>query len=646
MTMYLYDESDEFYRCPSGALKAPGTMNLSIKLQRGKAHSPRVILYPDDGGEIETVMGFDHVTGAFDVYSAQLMIEKPGLYWYNFQVDSSYGASFTVPELAGSSFQITAYAPAETNPDWIQGGVIYHIFVDRFARGNPGEVVERRCGDDRRTKIEQELQDDGERRTSNDRRVGGERYAADYLPHPYRPGAVLRPDWGGCPYFLPDERGIVHNNDFFGGDLFGVVEKLPYLQEMGVTCIYLSPVFEAASNHKYDTGDFMKIDCGFGGDEAFELLCTEAGKLGMKVILDGVFNHVGIDSRYFNRYGRYDSEGAFQSADSPYYGWFTFRDDGSYDAWWGIELLPALNKRNKSCIDFICGADGVIAYWTKKGVAGWRLDVVDELPDEFLDPLCTAMKRENSKALIVGEVWEDASHKIAYSVRRRYFIGGQLDSVTNYPLKDAIIACIKDGDILRLADTMAALCRNYPANVLNSLMNIIGTHDTMRILTVLSGAYLPESKTEMSHFRLDKSELATAKKRLKLASVLQFTLPGVPCVYYGDEAGMEGCQDPFNRRCYPWGGEDQELLAWYRKLARIRMENDCFKDGKYDLAEAHSGIFAFTRGGGAGRALVAINLSDSDSALAAGGFNYDLLNDEAVDTLIVKAGGAAIFTVR
>jgi len=647
MTMYIFDESDEYYRCPAGALKAPGTMSLSIKLRRGAATNPRVFLYPDGGGTFETAMRFDHVTGAYDVYKADIAIETAGLYWYNFLVDSFYGSSFSVPELAGSSFQITAYAPAETNPDWIQGGVIYHIFIDRFARGNPSEVVERRSGDERRMMFTyDDKHNDDDRRCVHDRRVGGERHASDVQPHPNRPGAILRPDWGGCPYYLPDERGIVHNNDFFGGDLYGIVEKLPYLEEMGVTCIYLSPVFEAASNHKYDTGDFMKIDSGFGGDKAFELLCTEAGKRGMKVILDGVFNHVGIDSTYFNRYGRYDNEGAFQGEHSPYRDWFMFREDGSYEAWWGIDLLPALNKRNEKCREFICGRNGVIAHWTKKGVSGWRLDVVDELPDEFLDPLCTAMKRENSKALIVGEVWEDASHKIAYSVRRRYFIGGQLDSVTNYPLKDALIACVKDGDVLRLADTMAALCRNYPANVLNSLMNIIGTHDTMRILTVLSGAYLPEGKTAMSQFRLSREEMETAKRRLKLASVLQFTLPGVPCVYYGDEAGMEGGEDPFNRRCYPWGGEDKELLAWYRNLSAIRRDNNCFIDGKYELAEARAGVFAFTRGGGAGRVLIAVNLSGEDRALAAGGFNFDILNSRAVDSLIVKAGEAGIFAIR
>jgi glycosidase len=365
----------------------------------------------------------------------------------------------------------------------------------------------------------------------------------------------------------------------------------------------------------------------------------------MKVILDGVFNHVGSDSVYFNRYGRYDSVGAYQDYHSPYRDWFTFHDDGSYAAWWGIELLPAVNKLNKQYRDYICGKDGVIAHWARKGVSGWRLDVVDELPDEFLDPLCEAMRRENGGVFITGEVWEDASHKIAYSVRRRYFLGGQLHSVTNYPLKNAIIAYVKDGDILRLARTMTDLCRNYPKNVLDSLMNIVGTHDTMRILTVLSGAALPDGKQAMSHFRLSADELALAKKRLKLAAALQFTLPGVPCVYYGDEAGMEGGADPFNRVCYPWGHEDSDLLDWYKHLSRIRRGNSCFKDGEYKLIEARNGLFAFTRGSDEQRILVAVNVSDSERTLTAPGFDYDLIKNEHIDLLTVEAGKTGIFRI-
>jgi len=600
--MYNFDENDIFHRNPAGAVETPGTLTLQIKLKRGEALNPRVCLYPDGGVLRELPMDYDHALGNYDVYKSVLIFDAPGLFWYHFLIDSAHNATFTVPEYAGGSFQITAYKPEAVYPDWIRGGVIYHIFVDRFA------------GD-------------------GNLRLG--------------PGAVHRADWGGTPYFLPDERGIIKNNDFFGGNLYGIIEKLPYLEELGVTCIYLSPVFQADSNHKYDTGDFMKVDESFGGDEALEKLCKKAGKRGIKVILDGVFNHVGSDSLYFNRYGRYNSVGAYQDREhSEYKDWFTFRDDGTYETWWGIELLPAVNKNNEKYKDFLCGKDGVLAHWMKRGVAGWRLDVVDELPDILLDPLCAAMRREQNDVFITGEVWEDASNKIAYDVRRRYFLAGQLGSVTNYPLKDAIICFLIDSDVNKLASVMASLCRNYPKKVLDSLMNIIGTHDTMRILTVLSGADCPDSKSAMSHFKLNEEQLSLGKKRLRLAAALQFTLPGVPCVYYGDEAGMEGTIDPFNRLCYPWGHEDKELVSWYCRLSAIRNKYKCFTDGLYTLIEARDNFFAFTRGSEKERVLIAVNASDTDKTINSSDFCFDILQDKKIDdakTLKIKASEVGIF---
>jgi glycosidase len=216
----------------------------------------------------------------------------------------------------------------------------------------------------------------------------------------------------------------------------------------------------------------------------------------------------------------------------------------------------------------------------------------------------------------------------------------------NYPLRDAIIGCVRDGNTELLADTVARQCRNYPENVLHSLMNGLGTHDTERILTALSGAGKPAEKRAMESFRLEGGQMETAKKRLRLASLLQFTLPGVPCVFYGDEAGMEGWTDPFNRRCYPWGGEDAEMIAWYAALSKLRSDRECFKNGKYRLAQAHAGVFAFVRGQGNGRVLIAANCSDSDRTLNSYGFNYDLLKNEYSDSLTVKAGKPAIFAIN
>jgi len=598
---YIFDESDVHFRHPNKAIEAPGTLTLRIRLRRGAGLNPKIHLYPDGGEVTEVSMVYDHVIGAYDVYVASIDFPSAGLYWYHFLISTPHNDVVTIPEHPGGGFQVTVYSAPEGESEWLKGGIIYHIFVDRFR--NSGELL-------------------------------------------LKPGAIWRTDWGGLPHFLPDENGIVRNNDFFGGDLYGVLEKLPYLEELGVNCIYLSPVFESASNHKYDTGDFLKIDPSFGGDDALAELCAKASTRGIKVILDGVFNHVGSDSRYFNKNGTYDSLGAFQSEQSPYRSWFSFREDGSYESWWGIDLLPSVNEMDESYKEFICGEDGVLRHWMRKGVSGWRLDVVDELPDAFLDPLCNTIKSENPHSYIVGEVWEDASHKIAYGVRRRYLLGGQLDSVTNYPLKNAIISCVKEQNVEQLASTIASLCRNYPKPALNSLMNILGTHDTMRILTILGGSDFPDNKISMSNYQLSKEERKLGKKRLKLASLLQYTLPGIPCLYYGDEAGMEGGSDPFNRRCYPWGNEDHDLIEWFKLLARIRSEHSCFIEGKYELVQAHAGIYAFIRSTGASRVLIAVNISGDDRVVSVGEFNYNLLKEEFADDLTVKAGEPGIFSVK
>ena len=598
-SMHFFDQYDNFFRSPGGAIEIPGSLRLRIKIKRGEAVAAWVICREDGGASQKMHMHFAGVVGEYDIYECELTFITPDLYWYSFKVET-HSITITIP-MHGDGFQVTAHAP-QISPHWIQGGVIYHIFVDRFNKSDDVYI---------------------------------------------KPGNIYRADWDSTPYYLPDENGIVPNNDFFGGNLQGITDKLPYLKDLGVTCIYLSPVFEAASNHKYDTGDFRHIDPAFGGDAAFDKLCDTAKQHGMQIILDGVFNHVGVDSLYFNKYNNYDSVGAFQSKDSHYYSWFNFQDwPHKYDAWWGVKILPSINEKNPAYQNYICGEGGVISHWTRKGVAGWRLDVVDELPDTFLDPLCQSIKRENPSAYIVGEVWEDASNKVAYGTRRRYFQGGQLDSVTNYPLKDAIVAFVKDGDAPRLATIMDNLHQNYPAHVFHSLMNIIGTHDTVRILTVLGGDNFPNTKLEWEHFKLTDEQVALAKRRLKLAAALQFTLPGVPCVYYCDEAGMEGGADPFCRKCYPWYNEDKMLVSWYSILGGLRKRQPALKNGDYELVRASGGVFAFTRGQGDTKILVAVNVSAHDIMCHEPDFNFNLFTNEYCAKLIVAAGEAAVFAIK
>ena len=510
-----------------------------------------------DGRAPEGHAGGGNTSGGYTVYTAHFTPREKGLYWYWFELpeegivisrDPATGQAAVTRDLR--CWQITVCEPAYAAPDWIYGGVFYHIFVDRFAAS--GEPV-------------------------------------------YMDGKILRHDWGGMPDYQPNAEGRILNNDFFGGNLAGIVEKLPYLQKLGVTCLYLSPIFEAYSSHKYDTSDYMKVDPMFGDEAGFTRLCEEAGRLGMRVICDGVFSHTGSDSRYFDIHDRY-GDGAYHHHDSPYRSWYYFEPKG-YQTWWGIDTLPRIRKDNPSYQEFITGPKGVVRKWLAAGASGWRLDVVDELPASFLEKLTAGAKAEKADALILGEVWEDASNKIAYEERKNYFDGTKLDSVMNYPLRRGIIDYVRGGDAFSIARPMAQIMENYPLHIVHALMNILGTHDTDRIITALAGRRLgPDAgRKEKAAIRMDDEDWRIGIRRLKIAVVLQMTLPGVPCIYYGDEAGMEGYNDPFNRKCYPWGHENPEIQNWYRRVIAIRRSHKVYVDGSYRLLAARNGLYAFER---------------------------------------------------
>ena len=410
-----------------------------------------------------------------DGFSVALRFNQIGLYFYYFRVGYEYfgcgkwrDGVMSAKAADMRTWQITVYEEYYSTPAWMKGGVMYQIFPDRF------------------NKV-------------------GELPIADWK--------VRRSDWGGMPSYRPNEYGKVLNNDFFGGNLNGITEKLDYLQELGVTVIYLNPIFEAYSNHRYDTGDYLKIDGQLGTAEDLDRLVTEAKKRGIRIILDAVLNHTGADSRYFNRYGRYDSVGAYQSRQSPYSEWYHFRTfPDSYESWWGIETLPAVNEHSASYQEFVFGENGVLKTWLRHGIGGYRLDVADELPDFFLQKLRAAVKEETPDAIVIGEVWEDASNKIAYSERREYLQGYELDSVMNYPLKDAIISYVQSGNTTQLRETLYMLIDNYPKQTLDCLMNILGTHDTPRILTVLGGKTCA-NKDEMAVTSMNADEVSAAKKK-------------------------------------------------------------------------------------------------------------------------------------
>ena len=521
-------------------------------------------------------------------FCVTLRFHQTGLYFYYFRIGDEYfgcgnfrNGAF-MPQVNLVSWQITVYDEEYHTPEWMKGGVMYQIFPDRFNK------------------------------------VG------DY---PVREGKILRNDWGGLPSYRPNEAGKVLNNDFFGGNLNGITEKLDYLQSLGVTVLYLNPVFEAYSNHRYDTGDYLKIDPLLGTEQDFDRLTEEAGKRGIRIILDAVLNHTGSDSRYFNKYGHYDSLGAYQSQSSPYYDWYHFHSfPNSYDSWWGIDTLPAVNEESPSYQQFIFGQEGVLQHWLNHGISGYRLDVADELPDFFLEKLRKTVKEVSPEAVIIGEVWEDASNKIAYSERRKYLQGNELDSVMNYPLKNAIIHFVQTGKTFQLRETLSILLDNYPKETVDCLMNILGTHDTPRILTVFGGKTC-SGKDEMAVTFMTERDKARAKQQVMMAAVLQFTLPGVPCIYYGDENAMEGYQDPFCRRCFDWINIDEELLAFYQKLGQIRRQSDVFRNGEYREIFADSGCLVYERRTAEGAIYVWVNNSHGEYSIHADGTYRELLTD-------------------
>lgn len=424
-------------------------------------------------------------------------------------------------------------------PSWLKKGVMYQIFPDRFIRSK------------------------------------------EYIPPVMNKDYILREDWGGEPKYK-DEDDVVRNNDFFGGNLKGIIEGLPYLKELGVTVIYLNPIFEAYSNHRYDTADFKKIDPLLGTEDDFILLCQKAAALDIKIILDGVFNHTGSDSIYFNKNGRYNSLGAYQSMESPYFEWFKFTEyPDKYESWWGIDTLPSIEETKDSYLDFIIrDSDSVVRHWLRLGASGYRLDVVDELPDIFLHELRKVVKEENPDAAIIGEVWEDATTKICYGQQRYYLDGTQLDSVMNYPLKDAIIQFVTGTRSARdFGDDIERLWQNYPKTVFDGLMNILGTHDTSRIRTVLS-------KDISDH---------EGRQRLYLAMIPWALMPGIPCIYYGDENGMEGGRDPENRRCFQPSLRNEEIFVHYKRLLAFRNRIENIEDMDFEPAIAEESYYVFKR---------------------------------------------------
>ncbi len=567
-----------------GAFSSDETLMVRLLVPRtAAADAAALYLYRDDDMTTREIsMQLVEFSDSEDIFEVELTLGElclngeDGLFYYNFVIDTNFGRLYS--SRSGSLFadenyveksQLTVYRSDFSVPEKFRGSMMYQIFTDRFFDGG------------------MPISPDGKK--------------------------IYNPDWeNGIPQYAEVPGGKLENNEFFGGNLWGIAEKLDYISSLGVDTLYLCPIFESASNHKYDTGDYMKIDRMFGGEKAFLHLIEECKKRGMKLILDGVFNHTGDDSRYFNKHGTYENIGAYESEKSPYFSWYTFeRFPEKYRCWWDIDILPAVKSDEPSWRKFICGENGVIRHYLKLGIDGWRLDVADELSDVFLYELRQAARAEKNDSLIIGEVWEDASNKLAYGKRRHYFRGGQLDSVMNYPLKNAIIGYILDGDSTELTKTARELWAHYPEAVSHALMNFLSTHDTERIISVLADVGISKvANRELASFRLGENSRQVALKRLKLAWTLLVAFPGIPCIYYGDEAGMEGGHDPFNRMPYIWGREDKSLTDFYRKIGEIRKKEPIFSHGNLEIIDTgYTSRFMLAREYNGRRLVAAVNLS-------------------------------------
>lgn len=581
-----HNSQSALYRSPFGAVTKNSQITLRIALSEfGIPSHIRVVYNFGDNVISQNMYYVFEVSGTY-VYEASITApDSTGLIHYYFDIatdtttvyygnneENLGGLGKSYEAIPKNKFQITVYDENFKTPEWWKESVCYQIFPDRFLNGNEdGSFL-----DDR-----------------ND---------------------IIKRTWGDVPFYKAEQfGGTFLCNDFFGGNLLGIEKKLPYLKELGISSIYLNPIFKAYSNHRYDTGDYKTIDPMLGTEEDFTHLCKTAEKMGIKIILDGVFNHTGSNSKYFNKNGTYDSIGAYQSKESPYYGWFRFYDfPEKYESWWGIDTLPQIEENSEEYQNYILrGKDSVVKKWIKAGASGWRLDVVDELPDFFVKILREEVKKQNPDAVIIGEVWEDASNKVAYDEERQYFMGEELDSVMNYPLRNALIDFInRNCDAESFDKRIMSLKENYPRPAFYATLNFLSSHDTERILTVL-GQKWETNRDLKAQEQLCGYEKDIAVAKLKCIISMQVLLPGVPTIFYGDEAGIEGYSDPFCRKCYPWGYENAEIMDCYKQNLHLRNSEEAFKSGEFETVYKYENGYGFIRYDDSGSFVVLVNSGDN-----------------------------------
>ena len=595
-------------KTPFGAVAAGTEVTLTLRPPRslGCTKVWLTLRWEQRDDYTETVfVPWEDLSYGVDVYRVAFSVAEDyqGLIWYSFTLERGPGEQAIISQ----EYQLTVYDGTEAVPEWFGRGMSYQLFPDRFCRLK--------------------------------------------VPEPVGPGnRIIHQDWFDEPIYRPEENGQVTNRDFFGGSLAGAESKLEYLASLGVETIYFNPLFEGVENHHYGTGDYEKIDPMIGDDAAFVSFCKAAHKRGIRVILDGVFNHVGSVSKYFNADGTYGEGGAARDPESPYRSWFKFRHwPDEYDSWWGFRTLPDLNEEDPGYREYLCGENGIVRRWLRLGADGWRLDVADELPDDFVHQIHAAARAENPNAIIIGEVWEDGSTKMAYDVRRKHIMGGHCDGLMNYPLRNAMIGYLLGGDAAEFEETMETLRDHYPAFAFHNSMNFLGTHDTPRILTLLgvgSDWRDGHSKDDRAAYVMSPEEHRRGLELYRMGITLLFAFPGSPTVYYGDEAGLTGFEDPFNRKTYPWGREDKELVAFVARLGKLRRDYPALREGEIRYLRAMGGLLAFRRGEGKGAVIAAANRGEEPAELPLGGATRDLLTGERFAEKAVIPPRRAVLLVR
>ncbi len=577
----VFDSRQTHYKNPLGCVKAGESVKLRLEIPKQYTPTRAWVIFQEFYSEKDFAveMQYKGENEEVVIFECEVKFQDVNIHEYYFSFVDDYGTPKFVQKRSSSfegeirenkegvNWQLTVYEATETHSN-MQNGIMYQIFPDRFCK----------YGD---------------------------------VKNP--PADRMYRVWEGMPFYKQNQIG----QDFFGGNLQGIIHRLKYLKSLGVTVLYFNPIWLAASNHRYDQADYRTIDSLLGTEQDFREMVEKAHKLGMIVILDAVLNHTGADSVYFNKYNRYPELGAYNSKESPYYDWYCFKEyPEKYKSWWGFVEHPTINQNSQSFQRFMFGESGVIDYWFSLGIDGLRLDVPDELPNFTLNLVYEAVKRNGKPITIIGEVWEDASNKCNYGHRMEYFLGNQLTSVMNYPVKNAILAYIRYSGAWanHLKETLITIfLENYPREIAYSLMNFVTSHDTVRAITKLAGSEVDDHDMEWQskHDTLTREEYLLGRKRLMLAYSMIYFLPGIPSIFYGDESGISGQKDAFCRKPFNWGRRDKKLTKFFRELGKFRnSEKEFLKDADFGVIHIDGEICILERRKANRRLIYIANISE------------------------------------